>query len=70
MEMEVGALTGRSLAKERLTRGASHGYRDRDWRTRAGTVELHILKLRKGSCFPGFPESAADGREGAHRGDP
>ncbi|GJE52156.1 hypothetical protein GOFOIKOB_5224 [Methylobacterium tardum] len=30
--------------------------RDRDWQTRAGTVELRIPKLRKGSYFPGFLE--------------
>ena len=29
---------------------------DRDWETRAGTVELRIPKLRKGSYFPGFLE--------------
>ena len=28
----------------------------RDWEARAGTVELRIPKLGKGSCFPGFPE--------------
>jgi putative transposase len=33
-----------------------NGYRDRDWHTRAGTVELHIPKLRRGSYFPGFLE--------------
>jgi len=32
------------------------GYHGRDWETRAGTVELRIPKLRKGSYFPGFPE--------------
>ena len=32
------------------------GYRDRDWQTRAGTVEFRIPKLRKGSYFPGFLE--------------
>mgnify|MGYP003571217988 CR=1 FL=1 len=33
-----------------------NGFRDRDRETRAGTVELRIPKLRKGSYFPGFLE--------------
>jgi transposase-like protein len=33
-----------------------NGYRERDWQTRAGTVELRIPKLRRGSYFPTFLE--------------
>jgi len=57
MELEVGALTGAShgeKSSERLVQ--RNGYRDRDWETRAGTVELRIPKLRKGSYFPFFLE--------------
>ncbi len=34
-----------------------NGYRERDWETRAGTVELLIPKLRRGTYFPSFLES-------------
>ncbi|KQP63989.1 transposase [Methylobacterium sp. Leaf111] len=53
MELEVGGLTGAKSAERLVQR---NGYRDRDWQTRAGTVELRIPKLRKGSYFPGFLE--------------
>src|SRR5665213_1577935 len=43
-----------SRCAERLAQ--RNGYRDRDWETRAGTVELRIPKLRKGSYFPFFLE--------------
>jgi putative transposase len=33
-----------------------NGYRGREWQTRAGTVELQIPKLRRGSYFPSFLE--------------
>jgi putative transposase len=33
-----------------------NGYRERDWQTRVGTVELRIPKLRRGSYFPAFLE--------------
>ena len=57
MEMEVGALPGAALGEKSGERLAQrNGYRDRDWQTRAGTVELRIPKLRKGSYFPGFLE--------------
>ena len=57
MEMEVGARTGVAFGEKSGERLAQrNGYRDRDWQTRAGTVELRIPKLRKGSYFPGFLE--------------
>src|SRR6187401_3202170 len=57
MELEVGALTGAGYGeKDPLRLAQRNGYRDRDWETRAGTVELRIPKLRKGSYFPGFLE--------------
>jgi transposase-like protein len=57
MALEVGALTGAPYGEKSAERLAQrNGYRDRDWETRAGTVELRIPKLRKGSYFPGFLE--------------
>ncbi len=57
MELEVGALTGAPHGERSPDRRVQrNGYRDRDWETRAGTVELRIPKLRKGSYFPCFLE--------------
>ena len=57
MELEVGSATGAAYGEKDAARLAQrNGYRDRDWETRAGTVELRIPKLRKGSYFPGFLE--------------
>lgn len=57
MELEVGGLTGAAHGEKSPDRLAQrNGYRDRDWETRAGTVELPIPKLRKGSYFPFFLE--------------
>jgi transposase-like protein len=57
MELEVGGLTGAAHGEKNPERLAQrNGYRDRDWQTRAGTVELRIPKLRTGSYFPSFLE--------------
>jgi putative transposase len=57
MELEVQGLTGAGHGERSPRRLVQrNGYRDRDWETRAGTVELRIPKLRKGSYFPGFLE--------------
>jgi transposase-like protein len=55
MELEVQGLTGAAHGERNAERiNQRNGYRDRVWETRAGTVELRIPKLRKGSYFPGF----------------
>src|SRR5476649_1505099 len=57
MELESEALCGAGHGERSADRrNQRNGYRDRDWETRAGTVELRIPKLRKGSYFPGFLE--------------
>jgi putative transposase len=57
MELEVEGLTGAGHGERSAGRiNHRNGYRDRDWETRAGTVELRIPKLRKGSYFPAFLE--------------
>jgi putative transposase len=57
MELEVDAVTGAAYReKDPARRAQRNGFRDRDWETRAGTVELRIPKLRQGSYFPVFLE--------------
>jgi putative transposase len=57
MELEVAAKTG----AERYERTAKrtvyrNGYRERDWDTRVGTLDVRIPKLREGSYFPSILE--------------
>ena len=55
MELETDTLCGAGHGERSENRtNQRNGYRDRDWQTRAGTVELRIPKLRAGSYFPGF----------------
>jgi transposase-like protein len=57
MELEVESKTGAGYGEKSAERLVQrNGYRDRLWETRAGTVELRIPKLRKGSYFPAFLE--------------
>ena len=57
MELEVGTKTGAEYGEKSGERLAQrNGYRDRDWQTRAGSVELRIPRLRTGSYFPSFLE--------------
>ena len=57
MELEVESKTGAGYGEKSVDRLVQrNGFRDRFWETRAGTVELRIPKLRKGSYFPAFLE--------------
>ena len=57
MELEVEALCGAAPGERSPDRvNQRNGYRDRLWDTRAGSVELRIPKLRRGSYFPAFLE--------------
>ncbi len=52
MELEVGGLTGAAYGQKSPERLAQrNGYRERDWDTRVGTIELAIPKLRAGSYY-------------------
>src|SRR5579872_7059945 len=57
MDMDVESLCAAFYGErspERLN--SRNGYRERLWETRAGSVDLKIPKLRRGSYFPGFLE--------------
>src|SRR5215212_8929345 len=74
MEAEAEAAAGAAKGARTLLREAHrNGYRERDWDTRAGRIELAIPRLRKGSYFPvegsAFnPRAPPDRREGAGGG--
>ncbi len=57
MDAEVSQLAGAGLherSENRLT--YRNGYREREWDTRVGTVDLQIPKLRQGAYFPSLLE--------------
>ena len=57
MEAEVEVAAGAAKgARTPLREAHRNGYRQRDWDTRAGRIELAIPRLRKGSYFPSFLE--------------
>jgi putative transposase len=57
MDMDTEGLCAAAYGERSPDRANSrNGYRERLWETRAGSVDLKIPKLRKGSYFPGFLE--------------
>lgn len=57
MDAEVANLVGAEPHQRTAARTTyRNGYRDREWDTRVGTLELQIPKLRQGTYFPSLPE--------------
>jgi transposase-like protein len=55
MDAEVSAICGADYGERTPERANKrNGYREREWDTRAGTVELSIPRIRKGSYFPSW----------------
>jgi transposase-like protein len=53
MSAEADAICGAPYGERSVERtNRRNGYRERDFDTRAGTIELQIPKLRARSCFP------------------
>jgi putative transposase len=64
MEMEVQQQTGaekHERTSERKTR--RNGYREREWLTRVGEIDLRIPKLRNGSYFPSLLDPRRRGEQ-------
>ncbi len=57
MDFEIEQRTGAEYGERSIDRANSrNGYRDRLWETRAGSIDLRIPKLRRGSYLPAFIE--------------
>jgi len=64
MELDAEGLCAAAYGERSAERANSrNGYRGRLWETRAGSVDLKIPKLRKGSYFPGFLEPRRTGEK-------
>jgi transposase-like protein len=57
MELEVTQHLGAERhERSPLRQGQRNGYRERDWDTRVGTIELQVPRVRDGSYFPSLLE--------------
>ena len=57
MELEVTQQVGAERYERALTRtGQRNGYREREWDTRVGTIELQGPRVRDSSFFPSLLE--------------
>ena len=57
MELELTQHVGAERYERALTRtGQRNGYREREWDTRVGTIELQVPRVRESSFFPSLLE--------------
>ena len=71
MALDVDQLCGAGVHERSVGRvNHRNGYRPRRWETRAGTVDVQIPKLRKGTYFPGVSGTTPGLGESNDRGDP
>jgi transposase-like protein len=57
MDLEVSQQLGAERhERSPLRQGQRNGYRERDWDTRVGTIELKVPRVRDGSYFPSLLE--------------
>ena len=47
--------------------GYRNGYREREWETRVGKIDLKVPRARDSSFYPSLLPAAPEGRAGAHR---
>jgi hypothetical protein len=65
---EVDALCGAAYGERSPERSnRRNGYRERDWDTRVGSIELAVPKLREGSYFPNRQTRSSRATAASHR---
>ena len=65
MELEVAQHLGAERYQRSPERqGERNGYRDRNWDTRVGTLELRVPRVRDGSFFPALSSLTASAISG------
>ena len=63
MDLDVEELCAARYGERSVERvNSRNSYRERDWDTRSGTIDLRIPNLRKGGYFPEFLEPRGSAR--------
>ena len=71
MELEVAQHVGAEKYERAASRsGERNGYRDRNWDTRVGSIELRVPRVRDGGYYPALLEPRRRGERALGRGHP